>query len=484
VQKAVGNCFALLLPLLLLSISSSAQQVKDGIDKIVSFPDKLLSGIQKKNAALNERLEKQTVKYLQRLAKREERLQRRLAKIDSTKAKQLFATSPAEYAALTQKIQSQLIGQTVKASGEYFPYLDSLKGGLSFLLQQQPAELQKISASLKEVQQLQAKLQDAEQVKQFIRARKQQLKDALSQYTTLPASLKKSLEGYNREAYYYAAQVREYKELFNNPDKLEQRALALLNKLPAFQSFMKEHSELAGLFRLPSGYADPLQGTLGLQTRDQVSQIISGRLGGGPNAGQFFQQQISVAQNQLNVFKDKLRSLGRGSGDMDMPQFKPNSQRTKTFLKRLEYGTNLQTQRSSYFFPTTSDLGLSVGYKLTDKSIAGLGVSYKIGWGRNIQHIAFSSQGLGLRSFVDVKLKASLYASGGWEYEYQRPFSSLQQIHQLDDWRQSGLLGISKVVSVKSRMFKKTKLQLLWDFLSYRQRPAGQPVKFRVGYSF
>jgi hypothetical protein len=131
-----------------------------------------------------------------------------------------------------------------------------------------------------------------------------------------------------------------------------------------------------------------------------------------------------------------------------------------------------------------SDLGLSVGYKLSNKSTVGVGASYKLGWGNGIQHIAFSSQGAGLRSFLEIELKKSFSATGGLEYNYTTPFSSYQQLRQWNDWTKSGLIGISKTVSMKSRVFKKTKLQLLWDFLSYQQVPRTQPILFRIGYNF
>ena len=45
-----------------------------------------------------------------------------------------------------------------------------------------------------------------------------------------------------------------------------------------------------------------------------------------------FQQNLQAAQGQLNQLKDKLNKLGsNGGGDMDMPDFKPNQQKTKTF---------------------------------------------------------------------------------------------------------------------------------------------------------
>ena len=272
--------------------------------------------------------------------------------------------------------------------------------------------------------------------------------------------------------------------MLNDPDKLEQQALSLLNKLPAFQSFMKQNSQLAGLFNLPGNYGDATD-LAGLQTRSQVAALINQQVAaGGPDGAAALQGSLQSAQSQLDGYKDKLSKLGGGSGDIDMPDFKPNEQKTKTFWRRLEYGTNFQTTRNSYYFPTVSDFGLSVGYKLNDKSTVGIGASYKLGWGNGIQHIAFSSQGLGLRSFLEIKLKGSFSATGGLEYNYATPFSSYQDLRQIQRWTQSGLIGVSKTVSMKSRVFKKTKVQLLWDFLSYQQVPRTQPILFRVGYNF
>ena len=74
--------------------------------------------------------------------------------------------------------------------------------------------------------------------------------------------------------------------------------------------------------------------------------------------------------------------------------FKPNSQKTKSFFERLEFGTNFQTQKASSYFPVTTDFGLSLGYKLNDKSIVGIGLSYKLGWGENWRNIHLSNQGI------------------------------------------------------------------------------------------
>jgi len=251
---------------------------------------------------------------------------------------------------------------------------------------------------------------------------------------------------------------------------------------------MQKNSMLASLFRMPGDPNDPLaQANLaGLQTRAQVNNLIQQQIAsGGPNAQQQFRQTLQDAQGRLNELKNKINQYGGGSSDDIMPEgFKPNDQKVKSFWKRLEYGTNIQTQKATNFFPVTSDIGLSVGYKLNDKSVIGVGASYKLGMGRGWNNIRVSQQGAGLRSFVDWKIKGSFWISGGYEMNYKNAFSNIDILKEMNAWQQSGLLGLSKVISVKSKLFRKTKLQLLWDFLSYQQVPRTQPLVFRIGYSF
>jgi hypothetical protein len=487
------NRCSILLLLLLLQLTAVAQR-QDMAGEPLTFPAKLLQKLSNKVNAKIDKLDQQftrsTEKYLQKLARQEKKLQRKLYKTDSAAAKALGDIN-AQYAAILDKAQAAG-SRSTSAAGEYLPHVDSLQTSLSFfsknaqLLSSANKYSGKLQQSLGGLQQLQGKLQYAEQVKQFIRQRKEVMKQTISKYKNLPNSITKSFQNYNKQFYYYNQQVQQCKALLNDPSKWEEKALSLLNKLPAFQDFMKQYSQLAGLFSLPANYGSA-QSLAGLQTRAQTQALIQNQLASaGPNAQAMLQQNLQAAQAQLNTLKDKLNKLGSGSGDMDMPDFKPNNQKTKSFWKRLEYGTNLQTAKSSTFFPTTTDLGLSVGYKLNDKSTIGVGGSYKMGWGKDIRHIAISSQGAGIRSFLDVKLKGSFFASGGFEYNYQ-PTADLTTTNgqlKADAWQQSGLVGISKIVSLKSKLFKKTKLQLMWDVLSYQQVPRAQAIKFRVGYNF
>ncbi len=66
--------------------------------------------------------------------------------------------------------------------------------------------------------------------------------------------------------------------MLKDKKKIEQKALSLLSKLPAFQKFMQQNSQLASLFRVPENYATA-QSIAGLQTRSSVQALIQQQIG-------------------------------------------------------------------------------------------------------------------------------------------------------------------------------------------------------------
>lgn len=210
----------------------------------------------------------------------------------------------------------------------------------------------------------------------------------------------KDLKRFSKIGFYYTAQVKEYKTLLKDSRKAEKKAWELLTKTKHFKNFFRGNSQLASLFRIPGDPGDPSsQANLaGLQTRAQVNSLIQQQIAmGGPGAQQQVSQNIQAAQAQLTQLKDKvLKAGGSGSGD-ELPDFRPNSQKVKSFWNRLEYGVNFQTQKATNYFPITSDVGLSVSYRLSDKSVVGLGASYKTGLGTGWRDLTITHQGIGLR---------------------------------------------------------------------------------------
>lgn len=453
--------------------------------------DKYTSSIDNKAQAITDKLEKTNAKALKQLNQQEQKLRKKLAKLDSTLAKQLFDQPSQQLQQLTTKVQQQKskldkLQNLTGNSSEYLPLLDTFKTSLKFLdskLANNPLQ-QQATKALSSIKGLESQLQNATDIKAYIQQRKQALKTAFDKY-----GIGKDLQALNKQAYYYGQQVNEYKQLLKDPKKLEERAIAELTKSPLFTNFMKQNSQLAGLFRVPDNYGTP-QALAGLQTRASVNQLITQRLGsltssspsGGGNPQQYLQQQVQNAQGELNKLKDKISKLGGSSSDIDMPDFKPNNQKTKSFLNRLEYGLDVQTAKQNSLFPVTTDIGLTVGYKLNDKSVVGVGVSYKMGWGNSFKDIQLTNEGIGLRSYLDMKLKGSLFISGGYEQNYMQRFGSIGDLYNLPQtaWRQSGLLGLSKKIAITKK--KTTKVQVLYDFLNKQNNVPSPPILFRVGW--
>ncbi|MEO8583015.1 MAG: hypothetical protein ABI415_04410 [Flavitalea sp.] len=478
-----------LLPLFLLAfvcLHISCYSQDSSQTSPISISPRYVDKVSRKADDINGRIDKTTEKVLHRFQKQQEKIKRKLYAIDSLAAKNIFTTSEQQFKELQLKISQP------QRLTHYIPFLDSLKTSLKFLEKNKAALANveglkdKMQGSVNKVDELENQLQKAEEVKMFLQQQKQFLKEELGKF-----GFAKQLKQLNKDVYYYGQQVNEYKKTLKDPKKIERKALDLLSRTKLFQDFMKKNSMLASLFGTPAdnpGNSAYVQGVPGLQTRAQVNQIIQTQItGSGPGAPQQLQNSLQQAQGELTQLKDKIIKAVANGGNIeggDLPEFNPNNQKTKKFLNRLEWGTNIQSTRGNNFFPGVSDIGLSIGYALNDKSILGIGGSYKLGWGQNIQHIRITHQGASIRSFIDYKLKKSFWLSGGYEMNYSEEIKKIEQLKNMSAWQQSGLLGFSKKMSINTKFFKNTKIQLLWDFLGYRQVPRRQAIVFRAGYSF
>lgn len=428
------------------------------------------SGLQSRFSKLNQEIYRKTGSYLRKLEKKESKLYTKLYKKDSATAKKLLSDRTAFYQLMRNNLNNADSSQ--KKLKEYIPRYDTLQSSLVYLEKNIPVNAQ-LQAAKSLVNQYGSRMQVANEIKRQLRERKQVLNKQLEQF-----GMVKELKAINKEVYYYQQQLNEYKAMLTDRKKAEQKVIALLKENSLFKDFMQRNSLLAQLFKLPEGYGTT-ESLAGLQTVTSVQQMINGRAS-GPNAQQAFNQGMGQAQAQLKALRNKINSFGGSSSSMDMPKgFQPNAQHTKSFLQRLEYGLNFQTLKQHGILPVTTDAALTVGYKLSDRNIIGIGASYKLGWGNGLKDIQLSSQGLGIRSFMDIKLKGSIWVTGGYEMNYQHAFTKYDQLRTLSAWQRSGLIGMTKKYMIGR---KQHQAQLLWDFLSYQQRPLTPAIKFRIGY--
>lgn len=495
-RAVILYCFILALTrkTILAQVQDSSTVQQSLLQKLETLPIDKLDRLYTKT---NERINGFLIKSLVKFQKKQDKLLQKAAKKDSAAAKLLQNGWVDKYDRMAQQLANPQTLINKKLTGNYIARVDSLGSLFGFAttssITKQVPNIRELAKLSEQIKLLQGQMHSAEALKKLMQEQTALLK---SQFQKL--GLDKEINKIKEQSYYYQQQVKEYKELLNNPDKLTEKALALAADLPAYREFMSQNSQLAQLFRVPGmsngitgGAATPIPG---LQTQTQVQQQLQQQLGtaGGTNPAQYLQQQMGAATQQLDVLKNKLNEWGGGSSELDMPDFKPNNQKTKSFWKRIEYGLNIQSQRSNAFLPSTTDIGLQLGYKFNDKTVVGIGAAYKLGWGKNISNVNITNEGVALRSYAEMKipsrggvrggLLSGLWITGGLEYNYQRSFRSIDQLKDLSAWQRSGLVGVSKKYKIGKS--KQGNMQLLWDFLSYSQVPRTSALKFRLGYTF
>ncbi len=462
--------------------TAQTDSVLKSLENLQKVPVKYLDAVENKIDKYSNRITGKTEKTLAKLSKWENKIKSILDQVSPETSDKLFGNNATTFTSLLKKLQEgKAIAEGYKT--KYNEYRDKLTTSVKYLEDQKDKLdkkfVQPISNTKKKLEELEKDVNNTEAVEAFIKERKKQLVDEAFKYL----GKSKYLTKIDKEAYYYVETLRNYKELFNDKKKAEELALKLLNKIPAFTEFAQKNSMLAQLFGSPSGGGN-MANLAGLQTRAGVNALIQNRLAaGGPSAREAFSQNMQQAQAELTQLKDKIMKVGGSSSEANIPSFKPNEQRSKTFLQRLEFGSNFQFAKNNSLVPTTADIALSVGYKLNDKSIIGIGASYKMGLG-SIQRISISHQGIGLRSFIDWKLKKQFFVTGGFEMNYNARFKNIDQLQNYSDWQQSGLVGLTKKLNIKTKFFKGTSVQLLYDMLYRQHNPVSQPVLFRMGYSF
>jgi hypothetical protein len=453
--------------LLVFALAGYAQSNEQPFKLNTVFFEKL----NKKLININSSLQKNTDALLKKMQQKEEKLKKQLFKKDSLAAKQIFKNQEQFYASIKKNSQIKSFNT------EYIPKLDSLSTALDLIAQPQQQlklptgiKVEEISAISKNINGLQNAFQSSTQIKKLLNERKKQLAAFLKPY-----GLSNYTKQIHKEVFYYQAKVNEWKRIISDEAELQNKLIGYARNLPAFKDFFAKKSWLSNLFPNSTQNTDASKILTGLQNREEILAAAGRNLSASSDG---YRQQIEQADNEIN----KLKSTGAISGGdqiEEMPDFKPNSQKTKSFLKRMELDMNVQSKKVNGFFPTTTDLAFNVGYKLNDKSIVGIGLAYKVGLGRSIQHIQISHQGLGLRSFLDIKLKKNFWISGGYEQNYLPEIDKHIEAKEFSPWQQSGLIGIKK----KFQLGKRTNnIQVLWDFLSYSQPIKTEPIQVRFGF--
>ena len=443
------------------------------------LPNKYFKEVDKKIDVYSNRITGKTEKTLLKLSRWEKKIQVALEKVNPGAAEHLFGPGRTTFSSMLAKYQSGT-GIVEKSKARYDSYRDKLTTSLKYIEAKKTyldsSILKPLLNASKKAENLELDIANTEAIEKFVKERKKELINETIKYL----GKNKYLSKINKESYYYIETLRNYKELFKDPSKAEETAVKLLNEIPGFDKFLKQNGMIASLFG--NGGSGNTQDIAGLQTSSSLSSMIQSKISaGGPNAQQVFAEKMKNVQNEISQLKDKVAKQGGSTGSTEIPDFKPNPQKSKTFFQRLEFGVNLQTQRSSAYFPAATTLAGTVGYKLNSSGIIGFGFSYRLGLG-DWNKIKVTHEGVGFRSFIDWKLKKQLFLSGGFEMNYDVSIKKLVELKNMQSWQQSGLIGLNKKFQINKKFTGN--IQLLYDFLHSNQVPRKQAIVYRVGYNF
>lgn len=428
--------------------------------------------IYKHNDIINAKLEKETKKILTRLEREDKRLLRLVRKSDSSAANFLSPTTSILLSKLILKEKSQ---HDLAYSGK----LDSLITSLH-LLSRTKTLIPNFDSLLSELDNVQSSLSKVERLLQYARIRREKIN-----YVLTKSGLHRYLNRYNKKISKYSQKLKNLEDLVNNPSRIEEKVITTAAQSKAFKNFFAKHSQLALLFSLPGTESLNNIAPDGIQTRELLQESIADHFGKGTTVQQLLEANVPSAQSELINAKSRLLKNKKGkfsniSEHNAQPTLDFDQSNNRTFLQRLKYGANIQTQRATYYFPVTSDVALTLAYQISKNSLLGLGLSLKMGWGTDWKHILISYQGAGIRSNVDTKVIGSYYITAAYEQHYRGQRDNFSQMQSISRWSSSGLMGVKKTYSISKKF--NGHVQILWDFLSYHNQTNTPPILFRMGY--
>ncbi len=259
----------------------------------------------------------------------------------------------------------------------------------------------------------------------------QQLKDALQQKGRQLESWAgtKNIAGVKeiqKKVYYAGEQLKTWRQLADEPDAAEEKALEYLQGLSGFEKALAAPSPYAGMTT-----EEDLQ-KAGYQTRKMTEDMLRSKMG---NQAAAWQQkmggQVGQYQRQLNDKLGKVNeAVGKGKAQLEEIKearaavnnlketgFRKNPQRAKPFLLRWQTQYNLQFLRASAdgLRPAMAEIGASLSYKHNDWLSAGLGIALPVGLGKGWQQLKLSYEGISFRSFIEGQWGYGIALQGGYE---------------------------------------------------------------------
>lgn len=475
----------------------------------------------KKCDRLAARIHKSTDSYFQKFEAIEEKALMSICETDERHAESLMRGSLYSF----RRMESMQERKGKEQLGTNIPEFDSLNLAAEYLIDRdndlilndttvltEKCTCEGLSTLKKSQANLRVELKRTEITQSYVKERSHYLNGLGDEYPQIVESLQ-SLEKVN---YYMAAQSNEYLNLFADRSRPEKLLFGALNKIPGFSEFASLNKQMPQTSALASGITgqtmdiamaefksaaqnqglDPteiLNQSFGLKNIVSKNEEVKGSI---QDARKNTESLIAEINDEYKTMKSdsslQVTQKEKMKNEIDLSakeNWEPNPLKTKRFVDRLTYGTSLQANPRTTFFPTAGTLSMQAAYSVSTKMTIGVGSSYIAGFKMNStpedrKKLQGYTNGMGFRSYLDWNVKYNLYAVSGYEINYRG--DNLSNRGLIDFRELSSQQFVSCVAGIKLKKASTKRnlatMEILYDFMAQR---TGQPALImRMGMEF
>lgn len=478
-MKAVRALITLLF-IVLIYIPVHAQEEEIILVQGKKYLDINISSLEK----YNKRVQRQQARLLQKLSRKKKTYAARLKRKDSAGYAR-YQQQQVSFDSISNLNKNKNVIHSTRVKGS--AAIDSLAAIQQFLqLKTNTSNSDELAPYIGELSKLKLDQQRNNQVSELINQRFNTLKSINTSAKDI-----KGFKSIDKQVFYAKEKIKVFKQINDEPSKVEEQALEMLQGQQGFDQLMDKAS---GRPTTNSNMTASDLEKMGYQTKRQVNEQLQQKF--GSNLGgiqQSMGKQISDYQDKLKEVKAATGTLKQSKQSLrqlktiNKPSFRVNPMRGMPFSKRIEKQWNFQTNRATVDgTPAMLQLSAMAGFKHTPNLTYGAGVATAIGLGRNWNNIKFSFEGIGVRTFAEWQWQYSIGAYAGYERMFkQAVFSKTNETipsikenaHSTNTFSESILIGLTKRYRINEKM--NGSIQVLYD-IWYKEKGLRTPIQLRI----
>ncbi|MEC3880224.1 hypothetical protein [Parapedobacter sp. 10938] len=466
---------------LILFLTTLSCYAQEETARTVSYGKHYIEINTKKLDRYYHRISKEQSKLLKKLSKKETKMLKHLKRNDSV-AYVRMQQQRISYDSLVHSLNADSATKLAKTRMQTNRVVDSLKKIQGFISKQASA-LSASQGSLPTEHGNIDKLNRLETNLNYQQYIQKQIDQKAKELTRIGGDSKWS-KGIQKDIFYSKAKMKSWKQLADDPDKAEEKALEWLQGTEGFdQAFQQNKSPMQSATSV-----EDLE-RMGFQTKRQVNKHLQQKFGDNlsklqENMGsQVKDWQTSVTglgdktgniKQTVNEVKETKNSLQKTKAELQQSPFRVNPMKGLPFRQRWVKSYTYQTRRATPngSQPAVLELAVMTGYKHSPRLTSGIGIAANIGLGQDWNNINISLQGIGFRTFIQWEWKFGVGAYAGYERLYRRvgnwnmnPEQETIQLqptpHHNDRYSEAVLIGLTKQYRLNSKW--NGAVQVLYD---------------------